>query len=483
MLQMLNQIHQLEKISRQLEATPTQRTEWNAAVQHFADDFIMEVDDVPAFGETTHKGIGLLNHPIGDEPREIDFLLNVIKENIYNNGINCASGNHLGYIPGGGLFPTALGDYLAAVGNQYAGFFFANPGAARMESLLLRWLCEIIGFPSTAAGNLTSGGSIANLIAITAARDEKGISSKKVTKSVIYLTVQVHHCVQKAIRIAGLVEAHIRYVPMDAHYRMDADALASMVAADKKARLQPFLVVASAGTTDTGAVDPLDKIAHIAEKYNLWYHIDAAYGGAFILVDAMKSIFKGIERADSVAMDPHKGLFISYGTGAILFKNTKAVMKTHYYRGNYMQDVVEPNDEFNAADLSPELTKHFRGLRMWLPLQLFGLKPFRAALEEKILLCHYFYGEIQKMGFEVGPFPDLSVIIYRYVPKNGTDSNIFNEKLVEAIRLDGRVFLSSTTIDGVYWIRLAVLSFRTHLDIIEKCLQAIREKVVILEKE
>jgi aromatic-L-amino-acid/L-tryptophan decarboxylase len=478
---MLNQIHQLEQLSRQLEATPIQRAEWNAAVQHFADNFITEVDDVPAFGETTHQGIGLLDHPVSDEPKEIDFLLNVIKENVYNNGINCASGNHLGYIPGGGLFPTALGDYLAAVGNQYAGFFFANPGAARLESLLLRWLCEIIGFPSTAAGNLTSGGSIANLIAVTAARDDKGISSKKVTKAVIYLTEQVHHCVQKAIRIAGLVEAHIRYVPTDAHYRMDADALARMVAADKKARLLPFLVVASAGTTNTGAVDPLDKIADITEKNNLWYHIDAAYGGAFVLVDAMKPILKGMERADSVTMDPHKGLFLSYGSGAILFKNAKAVMKSHYYRANYMQDVIESIDELNASDLSPELTKHFRGLRMWLPLQLFGLKPFRAALEEKILLSRYFYEEIQKMGFEVGPFPDLSVIIYRYVPKNGEDANVFNEKLVEAIRLDGRVFLSSTTLDGIYWIRLAVLSFRTHLDIIEKCLQAIREKVAILD--
>ncbi len=479
---LLNQIREAEKIARQLEATPTQRTEWNVAVQHFADDFIKNVDALPSFGED-NGSIGLRNHPVSEEAKTMDFLLELIKKNVYNNGINCASGNHLGYIPGGGLFPTALGDYLAAVGNQYAGFFFANPGAVRLENQLLRWLCELIGFPTSAAGNLTSGGSIANLIAITAARDEKGISSKKVTKSVIYLTDQVHHCVQKAIRIAGLGEAHIRYVPIDAHFRMDADRLAQMVAADKKARLQPFLVVASAGTTSTGALDPLDKIADIAEKYKMWYHIDAAYGGAFVLVESMKSLFKGMERADSVTMDPHKGFFLSYGTGAILFKNVQAVFKTHYYRANYMQDATDGSDEFSAADLSPELTKHFRGLRMWLPLQLFGLKPFRAALEEKILLCRYFYEEIQKLGFEVGLYPDLSVMIYRYVPQNGMDANVFNEKLVEMIRIDGRVFLSSTTIDGVYWIRLAVLSFRTHLDTIDKCLAVIQEKVCELEKE
>ncbi len=476
---MLYQIHQLEKISRTLEATPTQRTEWNAAVQNFADDFLTTVNDAPTFGED-NAGVGLRNNPVSEDSKTMDFLLGLIKENVYNNGINCASGNHLGYIPGGGLFPTALGDYLAAVGNQYAGVFFANPGAVRLENQLLRWLCEIIGFPKTAAGNLTSGGSIANLIAITAARDEKGILSKKVTQSVIYLTNQVHHCVQKAIRIAGLAEAHVRYVPMDDHFSMDVSALACMIAEDKKARLKPFLVVASAGTTDTGALDPLDKIADIAEKYKMWYHIDAAYGGAFILVESMKPFFKGIERADSVAMDPHKGLFLSYGTGAILFKNVEAVFKTHYYRANYMQDAHDANDELSAADLSPELTKHFRGLRMWLPLQLFGLKPFRAALEEKIWLCRYFYEEIQKLGFEVGAYPDLSVMIYRYIPKNGMDVHLFNEKLVEMIRLDGRVFLSSTTIEGVYWIRLAVLSFRTHLDTIEKCLAVLKEKVALL---
>jgi glutamate/tyrosine decarboxylase-like PLP-dependent enzyme len=399
----------------------------------------------------------------------LDEVLKVLGENIHTCGINPASGGHLGYIPGGGIYPAALGDYLAAVTNQYAGIFFADPGAVRIENMLLRWMCKLVGYPDTALGNLASGGSIANLIAFVAARDFKKITSEKVRRSVIYLTEQVHHCVHKAIRIGGMAEAQVRYVPMDERFRMDSEALGKMVEQDLSDGLNPFLVVASAGTTDTGAMDPLDKIAAVCQEHNLWFHVDAAYGGFFLLADVenldgttVKSSFKGIEKSDSVAIDPHKGLFLAYGLGAVLIKNIQAVMQSHYYRANYMQDTFSFTEELNPADLSPELTKHWRGLRMWLPLQLYGLQPFKAALEEKIWLCRYFYGEIQKLGFEVGPYPELSVCIYRYVPVGG-DANDFNRRLVEYIHRDGRIFVSSTTINGEIWLRLAVLCFRTHL--------------------
>jgi glutamate/tyrosine decarboxylase-like PLP-dependent enzyme len=395
--------------------------------------------------------------------------------------LNPASGGHLGYIPGGGIYYSALGDYLAAIFNRYSGIYFAGPGAVRMEHMLIDWMSEIVGLPKTAGGNLTSGGSIANLIGIVAGRDAQNIKAKDFDQSVIYLTAQVHHSVDKAIRIAGLKECVLRYIPMDLNYRMDALQLERQIAADKKSGLNPFLIIASAGTTDTGSVDPLMVIAQISKQNNLWLHVDGAYGAFFVLCDDGKKILRSMEEADSLVMDPHKGLFLPYGSGAVLVRDKQKLFDSFWYQANYMQDALKAQDELSPADISPELTKHFRGLRLWLPLKLVGVAPFRAALEEKLLLARYFYDEIKKIeGFEVGPFPDLSVVTYRYVPKNG-DANKFNEMLVKEVQKDGRVFLSSTMLDGKYILRLAVLSFRTHLDTINLTLQILKEKIRLLQ--
>jgi glutamate/tyrosine decarboxylase-like PLP-dependent enzyme len=283
--------------------------------------------------------------------------------------------------------------------------------------------------------------------------------------------------------MVGLREAVKHKVPMDAHFRMDTQALRNQILADLEAGLKPFMVIGSAGTTDVGAVDPLDAIADVCVEFKLWFHVDAAYGGFFIMTDEVKSLFKGIERSDSLVIDPHKGLFLPYGTGAVLVKNGQQLFESQHMVASYLQDSYLDVEEVSPADLSPELTKHFRGLRLWLPLQLYGVETFRSALSEKIWLTRYFYEEIQKMeGFEVGPYPQLSVMTYRFVPKSG-DANTFNARLVEEVRNDGRVFLSSTMIDGVFYIRLAVLSFRTHLSTIQTCLQVLREKSALLTKE
>ncbi len=174
-------------------------------------------------------------------------------------------------------------------------------------------------------------------------------------------------------------------------------------------------------------------------------------------------------------MDPHKGLFLPYGLGMVLVKNKQALMASQYYRANYMQDALAADEELSPAEASPELTKHFRGLRLWLPLKLLGLQPFRACLEEKLMLARYFYAEIKKLGFETGPYPELSVASYRYVPKSG-DANAFNKKLMDEIIKDGRVFISSTMLEDRFMLRLAVLSFRTHLSTINILLDLLKEK-------
>jgi len=282
---------------------------------------------------------------------------------------------------------------------------------------------------------------------------------------------------------------------MDERHKMNINELEKLISFDKKNKLNPFLVIASAGTTDVGAIDPLEMIGKIAKRYNLWYHIDAAYGGFFILTEEGKKKLKGIELSDSLVIDPHKGLFLPYGSGVILVRDAKKLRESHYYQAQYLQDAFEDVHEPSPADLSPELTKHFRGLRLWLPLKLMGLKPFRACLEEKLLLAKYFHSEIQKLGFEAGPVPELSICTYRYIPKKG-DANTFNKKLLEAVVKDGRVFISSTMIDdcppskkipdgmpGKFTLRLACLAFRTHLKQIDTLLKVLKEKVKMLEEK
>lgn len=475
-------LEDLEQEARKLHATPEQRKEWNRLIQEYADDFLDALPEANAYDAREDMGRRILDLPIEPDPKKLASLLALLHEQVDHNGINPASGKHFGYVPGGGLFHTGLGDYLAATTNRYAGIFFANPGAVRMENQVLRWMCEMVGFPATALGNLTSGGSIANLIAITTARDARGVKAADIHRQVIYVTDQTHHCVQKAYRIAGMSEAQIRYIPTDDQFRMNIDLLRQAIAADERHGLQPFMVVGSGGTTDTGAIDPLDHMADIAEAHDCWYHVDAAYGGFFMLSPQLKTQFAGIERADSVVIDPHKGLFLSYGIGAVLIKDTQVLFDSHHYSANYMQDSLAATEELSPADLSPELTKHFRGLRIWLPLQLLGTSPFRAALEEKVLLCRYFYEEIQKLGFEVGPYPELSIMIYRYVPATG-DTDTFNERLVQYVQQDGRIFVSSTQIEGAYWIRLAVLSFRTHKEEMDLALKVLREGVNVLQQD
>ena len=479
---MIKKIKELEKIARQLEPASAKRKSVRGKVISYSEKFLNKIEKIKTYNVTSDKGIDLLSSPISEKPIDISKAIKLLEKNVDFPGLNPASGGHLAYIPGGGIYYSALGDYLADIFNRYAGVFYAGPGAVRMENMLIRWMAEVVGYSKNCGGNLTSGGSLANLMGIVTARDAKNISSKNISQSVIYLTKQVHHSVAKAIRIVGLNECIVRFIPMDERYKMNAAELEKQIILDQQNKLNPFLVIASAGTTDTGAIDPLEEIGNIAKKNNLWYHIDAAYGGFFVLTGEGKKKLKGIQLSDSLVIDPHKGLFLPYGLGVILVKDVKHLQQSHYYQAQYLQDALAIADELSPADLSPELTKHFRGLRLWLPLKLLGVKPFHACLEEKLLLAKYFHSEVKKLGFEVGPEPELSVCTYRWIPKKG-DANQFNKKLLEAVVEDGRVFISSTMLDGEFTLRLACLAFRTHLKQIDTLLQVLKEKVQLLEKE
>ena len=466
---LIDKLNELEKKSAALEPTEEERQRYLSSLSSYTHQFIDQIDDSNAFSNSKADAEKL---KIDGNLRNFDDLLGLYTDEVVNHGLVPASGGHIGYIPGGGIYLSAIGDFLADITNEYAGMYFGSPGAVTIENELVNWMKKIFRFPASAVGNLTSGGSVANLIALTAARDKHRIKNEKIEKSVVYLSPQVHHCIHKALRIIGLEDVIIRELDLDVFWRIRTTELQKMIEADKKAGLNPFLVIASAGTTDTGAVDDLDEIGDIAAANNLWYHIDGAYGGFFILTERAQHKFKGIEKADSLVVDPHKGLFLPYGLGAVLVKDKAALFHSHHYTANYMQDANDPNLPLNPADVSPELTKHFRGLRLWVPLQVLGIQPFIACLEEKLYLTDYFRQQLEDINFKLGPAPDLSVSYFWYEPKIG-DVNSFNQKLMEFIHDDGQIFLSSTKLEGKTVIRMAILSFRTKKHTIDACVEMI----------
>lgn len=476
---MLKKLAQLQQVAKALDPDAAKRNELLGQASAYAESFLNDLPELKTFVvEEGHSA--RLVQPFSETPGNLAELLELLGDAVDNEGINAASGGQMGYIPGGGMYPSALGDFLADVFNRYAGVSFASPGAVQMEQLLVRWMADIVGYPASAGGDLTSGGSIANLTAIVAARETMEIRARDVEKSSVYMTEDAHHCIDKSLRAAGLAECNKRLVPMDDMSRMDVSALESLIQEDLAAGLRPWLIVASAGTTDTGAVDPIEQIVDLAKQYDIWLHVDAAYGGFFLLCDEGRQVLRGLHRAHSVVLDPHKGMFLPYGSGAVLVRDVTWLARSQSYEADYMQDVKVNEGEYSPADLSLELTRPFRGLRFWLPLKLFGLAPFRAALAEKIWLARYFYEQLgQTPGWEMGPFPELSVVTYRYVPEQG-DADILNERLVEAVREDGKVFISSTQINGNFVLRLAVLHFRTHLEQVDYLLDFLKQKALEL---
>lgn len=473
-VELKEQLSELDILSSQLEPTASSRLELAQAVFQLADKFIETIKTSPGYSDKLPQGLA-----IDDKKSSIGALLALYRTEISETGINCASGTHLGYIPGGGLFVSALADFLAAVTNPFAGNFYASPGAATVELEVLSWLKSVFSFPESSVGNLTSGGSISTLIALTAARDHHGVKNERIPQAVVYLSEQVHHSTQKALRIIGLGDVVMRKVALDEHHRMQVSVLKATIEADLAQGLQPFLIVATSGTTDTGAVDPLAEIAAVAKQHKLWFHVDAAYGGFFILT-SRKELFRGIEEADSLVCDPHKGLFIPYGLGAVLVKNKEAVLHSNNYTASYMQDAVVEELVQNPANVSPELSKHFRGLRLWLPLRFHGIEPFRACLEEKLVLAKYFRLRLKELGFMLGPEPDLSVSYFWYPFK--ADEEARNRQLMDAIHADGDVFLSSSIVAGRFVIRMAILSFRTKMSTIDRAVAMIERCLRQIEK-
>jgi glutamate/tyrosine decarboxylase-like PLP-dependent enzyme len=467
----------LEAAAAPLEPDAERREAFTASIFGYVQNFLDTLPEAPA--NRSWEGVRPLEREFGETGHDLADLIAYFHESVVEPGITTTSPRFMGYVPGGGLFHSALADFLAAATNKYSGFASAAPGAVRLENATAAWVAQVIGFPDGAAGTLTSGGSLANLTAIVAAREARDPDGG----GAVYLTRFAHHCVDKGLHIAGRGRAPRRLVPTDTQHRMDVGALAEVLEKDRAAGIRPWLVVASAGTVDTGAVDPLADIAALCARHGAWLHVDGAYGGLFMLCDEGKAVLRGLEAADSVALDPHKTLFLPYGTGAVVVRDGRHLLHAFSASADYIQPLGESGVGPSPADLSPELTRHFRALRLWLPLQIAGVAAFRAAQSEKIRLARYFHARLSELdGWEVGAVPDLSTVAFRFRPGPG-DRDAFNDRLLRRVQDEGHIFLSGTRIDGAPWLRCAILSFRTHLAHIDDAIDVLARTAAALQSE
>ena len=455
-----------------LDPTPDDMRSMASAVAESLITWIGGLEDAPA--EATDGALEVA-HRLASAPPEIgtrafDALLDDAIE-AARHTFEYSGPGYLAYIPGGGLYTAALAEFLAQGLNRYVGLWQPSPAMVQLEENVTRWLCALFAFPaSTSQGVLTTGGSMANLSAVVTARHAR--LGADFLDGTYYVTDQAHGSNTKAATIAGFGERNVRIVPTDDRLRMDVGALRDLIASDREAGHRPFLVIGAAGTTNTGAVDPLEAIAEVAEREELWFHVDAAYGGFFQLTDRGRAAFRGAERADSVTLDPHKGLFLPYGTGGLIVRDGAAMRDAHFEGAAYLQDLPPSGSLPNYNELTPELSRDARGLRVWFPLVLHGVHAFRTALDEKLDLTDRLLKELRDdPNVEIGWEPDLTVVAFRM--RGGDPAR--SAELLSRINASKRVFLSSTLIRGDYWLRVCIVSHRTHADRIDECAAIIRE--------
>ncbi len=420
-----------------------------------------------------------LAEPVPESGAALDDLLALLFERAVPKSFNAAGPGYLGFVPGGGLFASAVADLVADSVNRFTGVRAAAPALVQLEANAIRWLAEIVGYPPEARGLLTSGGSLAAFTALVTARRER--LPEDFLSGVLYLSDQCHHSLAKAAALAGFPAGNVRWVPTDERFRIRLDALADAVAEDRRRGRTPFLVVGNAGTVNTGAVDPLPELARFAREEGLWFHADAAYGGFFRMTGRGREALAGLEQADSIVLDPHKGLFLPYGNGALLVRDGGALRRAHAFSASYLPESGTEPDLYDPHLDGPELSKPYRGLRAWLPLKLYGLAAFRDALDEKLDLARWAAGALRAIEpVRLVSEPELSLFAFRVEPPGAApeEHDRIGRAVIERVNARGRVFLTGTTLpDGRHAIRFCVLSFRTHRERVETAVADLRAAI------
>lgn len=483
-----------------LDLSAAEMSELSSQVTEFVTEYFSEVATNRVFPETAAgKTVGQLGASLPQEGEPLDQLLNdcrIILENSRHNG----HPRFFGYVASPSTPPGAFADLIASALNSNVTSWRSGPAATEIERAVVGWLSSMIGYGEDAHGLLISGGSMANLTALLIAHRAKSQTEVSATglwntsaPMTIYASDQIHMSIPKAADILGLGRAQVRLVACDDRFRMNVTSLRETIARDIEAGLKPFCVVGSAGTVNTGAVDPLDEIAEVANEFNLWFHIDGAYGALAALDETKRPLFRGLERANSISLDPHKWLYVPIDSGCLLFRDEARARAAFSFEGADYIKVYEQNadEAFAFWNYGPELSRRFRALKIWLTLRYYGVRRIAAAISEDNALAAYLGEQVEAASdFELLAAPELSICCFRYLPpalqekRRNSDADAatlnaeldqLNTNIMNAIQRGGSAYLSSATIHGKFALRACITNFRTTRADIDQTLEIIRD--------
>lgn len=412
----------------------------------------------------------------GSEPLDV---LNFVLEKVMTNSTDMSHPKSYSFVPGPSNYVSVMADTLATGFNIFSGGWVASPAAAELEIITLQWLLKIFGFPQKKGGGIfTSGGSMANLTALTTARRIK--CGENFSKAVIYLSDQAHSSNIKAIRVLGFKKEQIRIIPTDIEFKFAINKLKNCIAKDKLEGLFPFCLIATSGTTNTGTIDPLSELAAICKKEDIWFHIDGAYGAAAILSAKGKQLLKGIEKADSLTVDPHKWFFQPYEMGCLLVRNHKHLSHTFTEKPEYLRDIEGNTSEINFYDHGIQLTRRFRALKFYMSLKTFGLKEFRNAITYNIDLAEEVETLLRTSKHWQVVFPaTLAIINFRYNPiakkHSKKELDAINQYISEKVVSSRKALLVTTVLHGKTVLRMCLINPRTTLEDVKETLALCEE--------
>lgn len=418
----------------------------------------------------------LLDEPLPEHPTEFESLLDEVRDKILGTLTASTGPNFYGYITGGGNQVAVPAEMIKASINQNNLKWHSSPVSTEVERLVMRWVAEFTGYPPDSAGVLVSGGSVANFHCLAVARKIKAPVDVAVEgmygsrPCTVYVSEEGHSSFDKAMDMLGLGKKYLRKIPVDDRMRIRPEALEEQVRADAGAGLHPLCAIAVAGTTNTGAVDDLNAVADICRQHDLWYHVDAAYGGPAAAVEEVAHLFDGIERADSLVVNPHKWLYVPFEAGGVLVKNPEHLRTTFSTIPDYLRSDRGGDGRTDLLEYNLPLTKEFKALKVWMSLKAFGAARIRREIARDIEKAAYIaekiteHAELELMA----PVP-LSIVCFRFNPGGMDDDELdrLNDDIISNIEKEGRVFLTGTRIRGRTALRACFINHRTekpHLD-------------------
>ena len=416
----------------------------------------------------------ILRHGVPEQASSWKSVLPMLRRALESQA-HLAHPRFFAFVPSPNNFVSCLADLLTSVHNPFASTWLEGSGAQTIERTVIDWLRQQLGLPECAGGLFTSGGSISNLAAIVTARNRR-FGLGEWSRGSIYFSDQTHHSILKALRILGFSPSQMRMLPTDNGFRLHEGKLRSLIRQDASSGSVPFCVIANAGTTNTGAVDPLPEIAEICREYQMWLHVDGAYGAAAALCKPPRACLEGLCLADSISIDPHKWLFQPYDCGCLLVRDSSHLHDAFHTSAEYLQDA---EGDWNLWDYGIELTRRSRALKLWLSLQIFGASAFREALSRGIYLAQYAERRIRELadGWEVVTEAGLGIVTFRYAPFGVGEPEItkLNCAIAEHCLSDGFAFIATTLLNKRTVLRLCTINPRTTEDDVNQTLVRLQE--------